>query len=140
MEWNNLVGAGRSPQVNGAIKIYDTGTVNEDISIGSDETNTVTLSSPERVIGVFVSIYRNTSGGVPSGSAVGAKFNAFIDEKPIGFYALPSSNEWATGITDFIPVNVELWGNGHSLKVVTGAASGVSYNIFYRVVVYTMPM
>jgi len=133
-----LLGVGREPQASGRISIYDTGTINEDLSVGSTETRTISLNPAERVVGVYVSIWRNTAGGVPLGSLEGCKFSAFVNEQPIGSYSLPSSNEWSTGINDFIPANIELWGTGNVLKVQTGATSGSSYNIFYRVQVYTI--
>lgn len=137
----NLWGVYRAPQVNGRVRIYDTGTVNEDITVGSDETSTTTLNPVERVVGIYVSIYRNPSGGIPSGNLIGGKFTAFINETPIAAYALPNTNEWANGITEYVPANIELWGSGNTLKIVTGSdALGTSYNIFYRVYVYTVPL
>lgn len=129
-------GAGRSPAVSGRIAQYDSGTVNEDISIGSDETNTISLNTTylQAVVAVNVSLapYAVGVGNIPDG-----KVTIMIDETPIATYALPKSDAWASNINDIIPFYKELYGTGHTLKIITGAGSGVSYNILYRVLVYT---
>lgn len=133
-------GVGRTPAANPIIKTYDTGIVNEDISIGSDETFTLPIGSGERVLGVFVSLQRNTAGGIPFGNAINCKFQVFINETPVAVYALPQDNDWVSSIAEIVPINMELWGTGNELKIVMGAASGTSYNIFRRVMAYTIPL
>lgn len=137
MPFDEIMGVGREPRTMASISTYDTGTINEDLIIGSTEELIIPLGSMERVVSVNVSLVANPAGGVPFGSAIGAKFSVFLNEAPVATYALPSNNDWSSNVNDIIPQQFDTNQNSF-LRIVSGADSGASYNFFYRVQVYAI--
>lgn len=138
MAFFEINGVGKEPSYAANPTTFDTGTINEDIAIGSTESHTITITPYSKLIAVWVSISRNEAGGVPFGNIAGGKVDILLDGKILASYSLPSSNDWGFQINETIPLAIDVLNSQVVLTI--GADSGTSYNVFLRMRAYTIPV
>lgn len=142
MPFDAVNGVGRLPQVNTAPIILDTGIFNEDVLISTGTESPVysaTITRPQKMLYAVITL--TPSQASPGGNAVGAGWALKINGAIRAQYVLPSSEVWGYGINDIVQINEDFFGTNSVEIVEIGANNGgTSYNYFWRVVFFSIPI